>query len=118
MQQETAVNRAKTPASWHDINWCRNQKLVRNLRQRIYRASRQGEGVTGLLEPCAVKAARTVLRGGGASNGTSLPDRKGQPPSGSRRLQEAKASRRKATGIHNRLDRAYTQPERVLTCNW
>ena len=41
MQQETAVNRAKTPASWNDINWCRNQKLVRNLRQRIYRASRQ-----------------------------------------------------------------------------
>ena len=43
MQQETAVNRAKTPASWNDINWCRNRKLVRNLRQRIYRASRQGD---------------------------------------------------------------------------
>ncbi len=41
MQQETAVNRAKTPTSWEDINWCRNRKLVRNLRQRIYRASRQ-----------------------------------------------------------------------------
>ena len=41
MQRETAVNRAKTPASWNDINWCRNRKLVRNLRQRIYRASRQ-----------------------------------------------------------------------------
>ena len=43
MQRETAVNRAKTPASWNDINWCRNRKLVRNLRQRIYRASRQGD---------------------------------------------------------------------------
>ena len=42
MQQETAVNRARTPTSWADINWCRNRKLVRNLRQRIYRASRQG----------------------------------------------------------------------------
>ena len=41
MQRETAVNRAKTPTSWNDINWCRNRKLVRNLRQRIYRASRQ-----------------------------------------------------------------------------
>lgn len=43
MQQETAVNRAKTPTPWNDINWCRNRKLVRNLRQRIYRASRQGD---------------------------------------------------------------------------
>ena len=43
MQRETVVNRAKTPASWNDINWCRNRKLVRNLRQRIYRASRQGD---------------------------------------------------------------------------
>ena len=43
MQRETAVNRAKTPAAWNDINWCRNRKLVRNLRQRIYRASRQGD---------------------------------------------------------------------------
>ena len=43
MQRETAVNRAKTPASWNDINWCRHRKLVRNLRQRIYRASRQGD---------------------------------------------------------------------------
>ena len=42
MQQETAVNRAKTPTPWNDINWCRDRKLVRNLRQRIYRASRQG----------------------------------------------------------------------------
>ena len=41
MQRETAVNRAKTLTSWNDINWCRNRKLVRNLRQRIYRASRQ-----------------------------------------------------------------------------
>ena len=43
MQQETAVNRAKTPTAWNDINWCRDRKLVRNLRQRIYRASRQGD---------------------------------------------------------------------------
>ena len=43
MQQESAVNRTKTPASWNDINWCRNRRLVRNLRQRIYRASRQGD---------------------------------------------------------------------------
>ena len=43
MQRETAVNRARTPTSWNDIDWCRNRKLVRNLRRRIYRASRQGD---------------------------------------------------------------------------
>ena len=43
MQQATAVNRARTPTPWNDINWCRNRKLVRNLRQRIYRASRQAD---------------------------------------------------------------------------
>jgi RNA-directed DNA polymerase len=42
MQQETAANRAGTPASWSAINWRRNVKRVRLLRQRIYRASRQG----------------------------------------------------------------------------
>jgi hypothetical protein len=35
--------------------------------------------------------------------------------SGSRMVQEAKASSRKAAGNHNRLDRACAQPERVLT---
>ena len=49
-----------------------------------------------------------------ASNPTA---RKGQSLSGNRRLQEANASRRKARGTHNPLDRAYAQPERVLTCN-
>ena len=44
--------------------------------------------------------------------------RKGQPLSGSGRLQEANAGSRKAKGIHNLPDRAYAQPERVLTCNW
>ena len=28
--------------AWQDINWCHNAKIVRDLRQRIYRASRQG----------------------------------------------------------------------------
>ena len=27
---------------WNSINWCHNAKIVRDLRQRIYRASRQG----------------------------------------------------------------------------
>lgn len=42
MQQETEANQTKAPTPWDNINWCRNRKLVRNLRHRIYRASRQG----------------------------------------------------------------------------
>jgi len=32
------------------------------------------KGRSERLEPCALKAARTVLRGGGAGNSVSLPD--------------------------------------------
>jgi hypothetical protein len=47
---------------------------------------------------------------------TSSPTaRKGQLLSGNRMLQKAKAAGRKTTGNHNRADRVYTQPERVLT---
>lgn len=42
MQQTTGANQPKASANWNDIDWRRNRKLVRNLRQRIYRASRQG----------------------------------------------------------------------------
>ena len=48
-----------------------------------------------------------------ASNPTA---RKGQPLSGNRRLQEAKASRRKAKRNHKLLDRAYTQGNRISSC--
>ena len=37
-------------------------------------------GVSSWLEPCAGKLARTVLRGGAASNGRSLPDPTTSPP--------------------------------------
>ena len=37
-------------------------------------------GAVGRLEPCAGKLARTVLRGGRAGNGTSLPDGKARQP--------------------------------------
>jgi len=41
--------------------------------------------------------------------------RRAEFPSRYRMSEEAKASVRKATGIHNRLDRSCDQPERVLT---
>ena len=57
--RETGANRTRTPksgASSETVN--------------------QGpcEGLIGLLEPCAVKVASTVLRGGGDSDATPLPD--------------------------------------------
>ena len=42
MPQATVANRTEALTSWHDIDWRRNTKLVRNLRHRIYRASRHG----------------------------------------------------------------------------
>ena len=40
--------------------------------------------LNGLLEPCAVKVARTVLRGGGGGDITSLPDKTAPIPSWAR----------------------------------
>ena len=39
--------------------------------------TQKGDGVIGLLEPCAVKVARTVLRGGWHGDMLSLPDPQG-----------------------------------------
>jgi RNA-directed DNA polymerase len=40
---QASANRAETREGWNDIDWCRSDRLVRNLRQRIYRATRQGD---------------------------------------------------------------------------
>ena len=42
MLANTVANRTEESAKWNDIDWRRNTKLVRNLRHRIYRATRQG----------------------------------------------------------------------------
>ncbi len=52
--------------SWHEIDWQKVNASVKNLRHRIF--------VAGLLEPCAGKPARTVLRGRRVSDGPLLPD--------------------------------------------
>lgn len=114
----TANGAEDRPTDWNRINWRRTYKRVRNLRRRIFRATREGDykkvrslqklmlrsysntrvsvrrvtqlnkGTAGvdtlmpmtcwyasvLLEPCAGKPARTVLRGPGEVTLTRLPD--------------------------------------------
>ena len=67
---------------WLSINWRQVTDDVRRLRQRIFTATQAGDlkkgpqpaHAMGLLEPCAVKAASTVLRGPRRSNASGLPD--------------------------------------------
>ncbi|MBA3531015.1 MAG: reverse transcriptase N-terminal domain-containing protein, partial [Ardenticatenales bacterium] len=68
---------AKEPTEWNAIDWQRAHRVVRNLRQRIFRASGEGNmkrTQRSLLEPCAGKLARTVLRGEEHGNVLLLPD--------------------------------------------
>src|SRR2546430_4496820 len=37
------ANGTERPADWNSVNWRRANRQVRNLRQRIFRASRQGD---------------------------------------------------------------------------
>ena len=87
---------------WRQIDWRACEASVRRLRQRIFTASQAGDLkrvrnlqkptakpkrtakarhfcpptiLQGLLEPCAGKPARTVLRGAGHSNVPGLPGR-------------------------------------------
>lgn len=41
--QATPVNRPKEPAQWNALNWRKINKQVRNLRRRIFRATREGD---------------------------------------------------------------------------
>jgi RNA-directed DNA polymerase len=43
MRGESRVNTAKDDLNWHDVDWRRAEKAVRNLRRRIFRASREGD---------------------------------------------------------------------------
>ena len=76
------------------------------------------EGVTGLLEPCAVKIARTVLRGGGDSDAASLPDRNPvssttRTVSGSPRCSTTQAQRASRSGAacHTARPSRFRKPE-------
>jgi RNA-directed DNA polymerase len=43
MQGESTVNGTERLTDWHGVNWRRANRVVRNLRQRIFRASKEGD---------------------------------------------------------------------------
>jgi hypothetical protein len=66
---------------WQGAIWRQAERFVSNLRQRFFRAAQPGDnddallrGPRGLLEPYALRGARTVLRGGRGSDVLPLPD--------------------------------------------
>ena len=68
-------------ADWQGVTWHQAERTVSNLRQRLFRAAQQvdnDDGLLrrprGLLEPYALRGARTVLRGGRGSDASLLPD--------------------------------------------
>ena len=73
MQSPGLANGPERRTDWDTVNWRQAQRIVRNLRQRIFRATQAIWEVSGLLEPCAVKVASTILRGRGRSNAPPLP---------------------------------------------
>ncbi len=44
MQDASLVNRTEGHTDWQRVNWRQVNRRVRNLRQRIFRATRQGDG--------------------------------------------------------------------------
>src|SRR6266498_2811668 len=43
MQDATSANGASEQAVWNAVNWRQANRIVRNLRQRIFRASKEGD---------------------------------------------------------------------------
>jgi hypothetical protein len=67
MQAQSLANGAKGRSTDRNaIDWHEVKRTVSNQRQRIFRGD--------LLEPCAVRIACTVLRGGRRRDEPSLPD--------------------------------------------
>jgi hypothetical protein len=67
MQAQSLANGAKGRTTYRNaIDWHKVKTTVSNQRQRIFRGD--------LLEPCAVRVACMVLRGGRRRDAPSLPD--------------------------------------------
>jgi hypothetical protein len=67
--------------NWLGVKGRQAERFVRNLRQRLFRAAQSGDNDAallrrprGLLEPYALRGARTVLRGGRRIAGPLLPE--------------------------------------------
>jgi hypothetical protein len=69
-----------------NTTWCRNAEVVginlatmslstcTAIRRHMRKSDVRRTQLSRMLEPCAGKLARTVLRGRGVSNGSPLPD--------------------------------------------
>ncbi len=58
-ESSSSANVTERQTDWNVANWCKANRIVRNLRRRIFRAS--VVEVSDLLEPCAFSGASTVL---------------------------------------------------------
>ena len=63
---------------WNSINWCKNAKIVRNLRQRIFRASRQGNhrkvrSLQRLMLKCTANQEMSIRKVTQINTGRSTP---------------------------------------------
>ena len=65
MHEKSRANGLTERHDWTQVDWTKVNRVVKNLRQRIFRSE--------MLEPCAVKVARTVLRGAGGRKVIRLP---------------------------------------------
>lgn len=43
MQSQMIVNVTERTCEWNTVNWCKTNRIVRNLRQRIFRATQLGQ---------------------------------------------------------------------------
>ncbi len=75
-RQETASE--VVARDWNSIDWCENAKIVRNLRQRIFRASRQGNrrkvrSLQRLMLKCTANRETSIRRVTQINAGRSTP---------------------------------------------
>lgn len=75
-RQETASE--VVARNWNSINWCENARIVRNLRQRIFRASRQGNhrkvrSLQRLMLKCTANHEMSIRKVTQINSGRSTP---------------------------------------------
>lgn len=72
------MSEAIPPRVWHDIDWNADRRIVRNLRQRIYRASREGNhrkvrSLQRLMLKCRANREMSIRRVTQLNAGRSTP---------------------------------------------